>query len=452
MFANLTERLSSTLRHLGIGSRLTEKNVQDALREIRVAFLEADVALPVVREFVARVKERAVGEQTQKGLTPGQTFIKIVRDELETVLGSTNQQINLKTAPPAVILLAGLQGAGKTTTAAKLGRLLQLQQKKKVLLVSTDTQRPAAIEQLQQLATQLNIDCFATNPADKPTTIAQQALQQAQLKFYDILIVDTAGRLHIDAALMEELRQIHQLLQPVETLFIVDAMTGQDAANTAKEFDQQLPLTGIILSKADSDSRGGAALSMRFLTGKPIKFLGVGEKSDALEPFYPDRMASRILGMGDLLSLFEELEQKTDKHKREQLTDKFVKGSFNFEDFAEQLRQMSSMGGMASMLNRIPGSHQIPPELKAQVDDKLLVRMEAIINSMTRRERQIKDQIKGSRKRRIAAGAGVQVQDVNRLLKQFEDMQKMVKKMRSGGLGKMMRGLGGMFSSPPRGR
>lgn len=448
MFDNLTDRLSRTLRNISGRGRLTDDNIKETLREVRRALLEADVALPVVREFIQSVKESAVGQDVNKSLTPGQEFVKIVQNELIKAMGEENSALNLAVQPPAVILMAGLQGAGKTTTVAKLGKLLKEKQKKKVLVVSADIYRPAAIKQLETLTQTVWIDFFPSIASEKPVEIATNALQHAKLKFYDVLIIDTAGRLHVDEAMMEEIQAIHRTINPIETLFIVDAMTGQDAADTAKSFNETVPLTGIILTKIDGDARGGAALSIRHITGKPIKFLGIGEKIDGLEPFYPDRIASRILGMGDVLSLIEEIESKVDREKAEKLAHKLKKGnSFDLNDFLEQLKQMRNMGGMASMLSKMPGISQVPDAVKSQMDDKVLVRMEAIISSMTTKERQKPEIIKGSRKRRIAAGSGTQVQDVNRLLKQFDDMQRMMKKMKKGGLAKMMRGMKGMM--PP---
>ncbi|MGL6148254.1 MAG: signal recognition particle protein [Plesiomonas sp.] len=448
MFENLSDRLSRTLRNISGRGRLTDENIKDTLREVRMALLEADVALPVVREFINRVKERAVGQEVNKSLTPGQEFVKIVRDELEASMGEANNDLNLAAQPPAVVLMAGLQGAGKTTSVAKLGKFLRERKKKKVLVVSADVYRPAAIKQLETLAETVGVDFFPSDPQQKPLDIVSHALQHAKLKFYDVLLVDTAGRLHVDSEMMEEIQQVHAAINPVETLFVVDAMTGQDAANTAKAFNEALPLTGVILTKVDGDARGGAALSIRHITGKPIKFLGVGEKTDALEPFFPDRVASRILGMGDMLSLIEDLERNVDREQAEKMAEKFKKGDgFDLEDFRDQLKQMRSMGGMMSMLEKLPGAGQLPDNIKAQMDDKVTVKMEAMINSMTKAERRNPELIKGSRKRRIALGSGVQVQDVNRLLKQFTEMQRMMKKMRKGGMAKMMRGMKGML--PP---
>ncbi|QLB41871.1 signal recognition particle protein [Mannheimia pernigra] len=444
MFENLSDKLSKTLRHITGKGRLTDDNIKDTLREVRMALLEADVALPVVRDFINKVKERALGVEVNKSLTPGQEFLKIVQRELEVAMGESNEELNLATQPPAVILMAGLQGAGKTTSVGKLAKFLKERHKKKVLVVSADVYRPAAIKQLQTLAEALNVDFFPTETSQKPVAIAEAALKHAKLNFFDVLIVDTAGRLHVDGEMMAEIQQIHAVLNPVETLFTVDAMTGQDAANTAKAFNEALPLTGVILTKVDGDARGGAALSIRQITGKPIKFLGVGEKTDALEPFHPDRVASRILGMGDVMSLIEDIQRSVDQEKAEKIAQKFKKGDdFTLEDFREQLIEMKKMGGMMSMLDKLPGAKNLPEHVKNQVDDKMFVKMEAIINSMTLKERAHPEIIKGSRRRRIALGSGTQVQDVNKLLKQFDDMQRMMKKMRKGGMAKMMRGMKG---------
>ncbi|MEH1331439.1 signal recognition particle protein [Proteus mirabilis] len=448
MFENLSDRLSRTLRNISGRGRLTEENIKDTLREVRMALLEADVALPVVREFIARVKESAVGHEVNKSLTPGQEFVKIVQNELVNAMGEVNNDLDLSAQPPAVVLMAGLQGAGKTTSVAKLGKFLKEKKKKKVLVVSADVYRPAAIKQLETLAETVGVDFFPSTVQENPVTIASNALKHAQLQFYDVLLVDTAGRLHVDEGMMEEIQLLHKAINPVETLFVVDAMTGQDAANTAKAFNEALPLTGVVLNKVDGDARGGAALSIRHITGKPIKFLGVGEKTEALEPFHPDRIASRILGMGDVLSLIEDIESKVDRAQAEKLATKLKKGDgFDLNDFLDQLKQMKNMGGMASMLSKMPGMSQVPDAVKSQMDDSILVKMEAIISSMTKKERQKPEIIKGSRKRRIAMGSGTQVQDVNRLLKQFDDMQRMMKKMKKGGLAKMMRGMKGMM--PP---
>lgn len=452
MFENLSERLSQSLKNITGRGRLTEDNIKDTLREVRMALLEADVALPVVRDFVSRVKEQALGAEVNKSLTPGQVFLKIVQKELEHAMGEGNVPINLATQPPAVILMAGLQGAGKTTSAGKLARYLKEKHKKKVMVVSADVYRPAAIKQLETLAAEAEVDFFPSTTAQQPVAIAEQAIEHARKKFIDVVIVDTAGRTAIDEAMMTEIKALHHAIQPIETLFVVDAMTGQDAANTAQAFNEALPLTGVILTKTDGDARGGAALSIRHITGKPIKFLGVGEKNTALEPFHPDRVASRILGMGDVLSLIDELETKIDRAKAEKVAKKVIKeGKFSLEDFREQLVQMRDMGGMMGLLDKLPGMGQMSAQMKGQMDDKMTIRMEAIINSMTPQEREFPDLIKGSRKRRIAAGSGTQVQDVNRLLKQFMQMQKMMKKMKGGGMAKMMRSLGGMGGKLPPG-
>ena len=446
MFENLSERLSQTLHSIGGRGRLTEDNIKETLREVRMALLEADVALPVVKDFIGKVKERAVGTEVNKSLTPGQVFVKIVQSELEAAMGEANAPLQLNTQPPAVILMAGLQGAGKTTSVGKLAKYLTERQKKKVMVVSADVYRPAAIKQLETLAEQVGVEFFPSSTDQKPVDNA--AIAQARKQFIDVVLVDTAGRLAIDEDMMQEIQQLHSAINPVETLFVVDAMTGQDAANTAKAFSEALPLTGVILTKTDGDARGGAALSIRHITGKPIKFLGVGEKNDALEPFHPDRVASRILGMGDMLSLIEEVEQKVDKEKAEKVAKKVMKkGQFSLEDFRDQLVQMREMGGMMGLMTKMPGMGKMTEQMKGQMDDKMTLRMEAIINSMTPKERTRPDVIKGSRKRRIAAGSGTQVQDVNKLLKQFTQMQKMMKKMKGGGMQKMMRGMGGKL--PP---
>ncbi|MGL9736411.1 MAG: signal recognition particle protein [Symbiopectobacterium sp.] len=448
MFDNLTDRLSRTLRNISGRGRLTEDNIKDTLREVRMALLEADVALPVVRDFINRVKESTVGYEVNKSLSPGQEFIKFVKNELVAAMGETNEALNLAAQPPVVVLMAGLQGAGKTTSVGKLGNFLREKHKKKVLVVSADVYRPAAIKQLKTLAQMVEVDFFPSDAREKPLDIVNRALQHAKLKFYDVLLVDTAGCLHADEAMMDEIKQVHAAIKPVETLFVVDAMIGQDAANTAKAFNEALPLTGVILTKIDGDARGGAALSIRHITGKPIKFLGVGEKTEALEPFHPERIASRILGMGDVLSLIEDIESKVERSQAEKLSKKLKKGNgFDLTDFLDQLKQMRNMGGMASMMSKLPCVGQLPDNVKSQMDDKVLVRMEAIINSMTQQERAKPEIIKGSRKRRIATGSGMQVQDVNRLLKQFNDMQRMMKKMKNGGMAKMVRSMKGMM--PP---
>lgn len=446
MFENLSDRLSQTLKNITGKGRLTEDNIKETLREVRMALLEADVALPVVRTFIKQVKERAIGEEVNKSLTPGQEFLKIVQGELEKAMGEANESLNLAHQPPAVILMAGLQGAGKTTSVAKLAKFLKEREKKKVLVVSADVYRPAAIKQLETLAAEVGADFFPSNTSQTAVDIAEKALTEAKLKFYDVLIVDTAGRLHVDTEMMDEIQQVHQVLDPIETLFTVDAMTGQDAANTAKAFNEALPLTGVILTKVDGDARGGAALSIRQITGKPIKFLGVGEKTDALEPFHPDRVASRILGMGDVLTLIEDLQRSVDQEKAEKIAQKFKRGDdFTLEDFRQQLIEMKKMGGMMTMLDKLPGAKNLPDHVKNQVDDRMFLKMEAMISSMTLKERAFPGIIKGSRRRRIAMGSGTTVQDVNKLLKQFAEMQKMMKKMRKGGMSKMMRGMQGMM-------
>ena len=442
MFDNLTDKLSITLKKLKGQGRLTEDNIKDALTEVRVALLEADVSLPVVTDFIERVKEGALGKDVQTSLTPGQAMIKLVQSELVKVMGVANESLNLNAVPPAVILMAGLQGAGKTTTVAKLGRWLQENQKKKVGVVSADVYRPAAIKQLQVLAKEVGLEFFDSDLTQNPVDIAMNAIDAAKRKFLDVIIIDTAGRLHVDDEMMGEIKALHAAINPVETLFVVDSMTGQDAAITAKAFNDALPLTGVILTKADGDARGGAALSIRHVTGKPIKFIGVGEKTDALEPFHPDRIASRILGMGDMLSLIEEIEQKVDKEKAEKFARKMQKGkAFDLDDFREQLQQMQSMGGVTSMLDKLPGMNSVPQEMKDKVNDKELSRQIAVIGSMTMQERRYPDLIKGNRKKRIAAGCGQQLQDVNRILKQFMMMQKMMKKFKAGNMANMIRGI-----------
>ena len=450
MFQNLSDRLGQTLKNISGKGRITEDNIKDTLREVRMALLEADVALPVIKDFVARIKERSVGIEVSKSLNPGQMLIKIVQGELEAIMGSENEGLNLAATPPAVILMAGLQGVGKTTTVGKLSKYLKERDKKKVMVVSADVYRPAAIKQLQTLAEEVGVEFFPSSAIQRPIDIVEGAIAQAKLKFIDVLIVDTAGRLAVDTEMMNEIQLLHKAVKPVETLFVVDAMTGQDAANTAKAFNEALPLTGVILTKADGDARGGGALSVKHITGKPIKFLGMGEKLDALEPFHPQRVASRILGMGDVLSLIEDVERKVDKDKAQQLAQKMKKGKgFDLQDFKEQLEQMRNMGGMMSLMDKMPGMGNMTAKIKDQANDKQFTQMEAIINSMTPSERERPDVIKGSRKRRIASGSGTQIQDVNKMLKQFMQMQKMMKKMSGGGMKKMMRGMGGTM--PPGG-
>lgn len=447
MFDNLTERLNRTLKNISGKGRITEDNIKDTLREVRTALLEADVALPVVKSFTQKVKEKALGQEVSLSLTPGQEFIKTVYAQLVEIMGGETAELNLATQPPAVILLAGLQGAGKTTSAAKLALYIKERLKKKVLMVSVDTYRPAAIDQLLTLAKEINVDAFPSDPKSTPEAIAAAALAEAKARFYDVLIVDTAGRLAVDEFMMDEVKKLHAVVNPIETLFVVDAMTGQDAANTAKAFAEALPLTGVILTKADGDARGGAALSVREITGKPIKFIGMGEKVAALEPFHPDRIASRILDMGDLLSLIEQLQRSTDVEKAKKMAEKIKKGKgFTFDDFLSQLQEMKKMGGLTGLMDKLPGMGNLSDQIKSKVNDKQLLHMEAIICSMTKKERRKPEIIKGSRKRRIAAGAGVQIQEVNQLLKQFEMMQKMMKKMGSGGMRNMMRGMMGGLS------
>ena len=438
MFDNLTARLSRTLKNISGKGRLTEDNIKDTMREVRTALLEADVALPVVKSFTQRVKERALGKEVALSLTPGQEFIRAVYDELVNTMGGENAAINLACQPPAVILMAGLQGAGKTTSAAKLALYLKERLRKKVMLVSADVYRPAAIDQLKTLASQCGAGFFPSDTSQKPVDIANAALKQAKLEAYDVLIVDTAGRLAVDEAMMKEIAELHKALNPIETYFVVDAMTGQDAAVTAKAFSDALPLTGVILTKADGDARGGAALSVREITGKPIKFIGMGEKIEALEPFHPDRIASRILDMGDMLSLIEDLQRKTDIGEAKKFADKIKKGQgFTFEDFKAQMLQVKKMGGMGGLLSHLPGAGQLAEQVKGKLNEKMIDHMIAIIDSMTRKEREHPEIIKASRKRRIAMGAGVQISEVNQLLRQFDGISKMMKKMKGGKLGRM---------------
>lgn len=449
MFSNLSERLTGVVKELRGRARLTEANIDETLRDVRMALLEGDVALSVVKDFTEQVKARAIGEEVIGSLTPGQALIRVVRDELTHLMGDANVGLDFAVEPPMVVLMAGLQGAGKTTSTAKLARYLSEGRKKKVAVVSCDVYRPAAIEQLSILAREVGVVCYPTDTARKPEQIATAARDLARTQFMDVLLVDTAGRLAIDEDMMREVAAIHAAVQAHETLFVVDAMTGQDAVNTAKVFNETLPLTGVVLTKADGDARGGAALSVRQVTGKPIKFVGVGEKTDALEAFHPDRMASRILGMGDVLSLIEEVEQKVDKEKAENVARKLKKGKgFDLQDFRDQLVQMQNMGGLSSLISKLPGTAELPSHVKDSVNDKEMLKLGAIIDSMTMQERQHPAIIKASRKKRIAAGSGTQVQDVNRLLKQFNQMQKVMKKMtKKGALKNMMRGMGGRM--PP---
>ena len=448
MFDNLSSRLSEAARGLSGKGRITESNIKDTLRQVRLALLEADVALPVVKSFIDRVRDQAVGEDVTKSLTPGQAFVKIIHAELVRILGDTHAPLDFKAQPPVVVVLAGLQGAGKTTTAAKLAKRLIDKEKKRVMLVSTDVYRPAAILQLQTLAGEVGALHCPSSTDDKPVDIVDRALDDARRSHADVLIIDTAGRLHVDEDMMQEVVAVHAKSGANETLFIVDSMAGQDAVNAATVFDRSLPLTGVVLTKADGDAKGGVALSVREVIGKPIRFLGVGEKVDALEAFHPDRMASRILGMGDVLSLVEDIEDKVSKEKTEKLAKKLKKGrGFDLSDLKDQLEQMSNMGGMAAMLEKLPMPGNVnPAALKDSANEQQLRRQVAIINSMTPGERRFPKTINGSRKKRIAAGSGLQVQDVNRLLKQFTQMEKMMRKMSRGGMKKMMRGMprGGM--------
>jgi signal recognition particle subunit SRP54 len=449
MFDNLSDRLQDTVKRLRGQGRLTDENMREALREVRMALLEADVALPVAKAFIEEVREKASGQEVLNSLTPGQAVIKIVHDELVHLMGDTNDQLDLTVRPPAVILMAGLQGAGKTTTVAKLARYLKQKEKKSVLVASADVYRPAAIEQLQRLAQELDVSFFPSQASDNPVDIARAAVDEARKRVIDVVIIDTAGRLHVDDEMMAEIQDIHASVSPVETLFVADSMTGQDAVNSAQAFDAALPLTGVILTKTDGDARGGAALSIRKITGKPIKFLGIGEKADALEPFYPDRLAGRILGMGDVVSLVEDIQEKVDVAKTEKLAKKLNKGKgFDLEDFRDQLLQMENMGGIGSMMDKLPGMGAMAGRVEEQAASSQMKGMLAIINSMTPHERQFPDVIRGSRKRRIAAGSGTQVQEVNRLLKQFAQMQKMMKKMKKGGMKNMLRGMKGMPGMP----
>ena len=451
MFDHLSQRLAKVVKTMRGEARITETNSADMLREVRSALLEADVALPVVREFMARVKERALGEEVVGSLTPGQALVGVVQKELTQIIGgsaeATAAELNLATTPPAIILMAGLQGAGKTTTVGKLAKWLKEKHKKKVLVVSADVYRPAAIQQLQTVASQVDVDFFPSSAEQAPVAIAQAAIQWAKTHYHDVLIVDTAGRLAVDEAMMSEIRALHQAIAPAETLFVVDAMTGQDAVNTAKAFAEALPLTGIVLTKLDGDARGGAALSVRFMTGQPIKFVGVGEKLDGLEPFYPERMAQRILGMGDILALVEEAQKSVDMAEAQKMADKLKKGGgFDLNDFKMQMSQMKKMGGLSGLIDKLPAQMQAAAgQANMGMAEKQVRRMEGIINAMTPQERSKPELIKASRKRRIATGAGVPVQEVNRLLNQFDQVQGMMKKMQKGGMAKMLRGMKGMM-------
>ena len=448
MFDSLGERLGKTIKSLSGRGRLTEQNIKDALRDVRMALLEADVALPVVKSFIDDVSSKALGQEVIGSLTPGQAMIKVVNDQLTELMGSSNEELQLNTQPPAVILVAGLQGAGKTTSIAKLARYLKEKHSKKVMVTSCDVYRPAAIEQLRVLAAEVGVEHFPSTVEQSVADIANGAIAEAKKSFADVLLVDTAGRLHVDADMMDEIKVLHGVCNPAETLFVVDSMTGQDAANTAKAFGDALPLTGVVLTKTDGDARGGAALSVRMITGKPIKFIGSGEKTTALEAFHPDRIASRILGMGDVVSLVEEVTEKVDQQKAEKLAKKIKKGKgFDMYDLRDQMQQMQSMGGLAGLADKLPGMGKMMDAAKAQTGEKEMGRMIAIINSMTPHERRFPAVIKGSRKRRIAEGSGLQIQDVNRLLKQHLQMSKMMKKVAKGGMAKMMRGLKGQM--PP---
>jgi len=453
MFENLTERLSRTVQQLRGKGRLTEDGISETLREVRIALLEADVALPVVQAFIGAVREKALGQEILQSLTPGQAMVKLVHDELVQIMGVQNEALDLRAQPPVTVLMAGLQGSGKTTTTAKLARLLIEREKKRVMVVSCDVYRPAAIEQLKTLAAQVGAVFQPSSVDQKPADIARQAVNEARRQMCDVLLVDTAGRLHVDEAMMAEIREVHAAVTPHETLFVVDAMTGQDAATTAAAFNSALPLTGIVLTKTDGDARGGAALSVRQITGKPIKFLGAGEKTDALQPFHPDRVASRILGMGDVLTLVEEVHRKVDHQQAEKLVNKMRKGrGFDLEDFRSQLEQMQNMGGLGGLVDKLPGMGNLPDQVKSQVDDRQTRQMIAIINSMTPHERHFPDVIRGSRKKRIALGSGTQIQAVNRLLKQHNQMQKMMKKMGKGGMARMMRKMGKLQGQLPPGK
>lgn len=446
MFESLTKRLSGTIQALRGRGRLTEDNIRDSLREVRVALLEADVALPVVAALIERIKARAIGQEVLTSLSPGQALVKIVHDELAAVMGAEASELDLNVPAPAVILMAGLQGAGKTTTVGKLAKLLKEKRKKKVMVVSCDVYRPAAIRQLELLAGQVGALFFASSADQKPEDIARAAIADARKSFVDVLIVDTAGRLAVDAAMMAEIQALHAAIHPVETLFVVDAMTGQDAANTAKAFSEALPLTGVVLTKTDGDARGGAALSVRHVTGKPIKFIGVGEKPDGLDVFHPGRIASRILDMGDVLSLVEQVQGQVDAEKAAKLAEKVKKGKkFDLNDMRDQLEQMQNMGGIAGLMDKLPGMAQVPDSVKSQVTGKEVPRMVAIINSMTKKERRNPQLLNGSRRARIARGSGTSPAEVNRMLKQFQQMEQMMSKLSSGGMKGLMRGMKGML-------
>ncbi len=451
MFETISERFERVIKDLRGQGRLSEENIAATLRDVRMALLEADVALPVVKEFIEHVRTRALGQEVATSLTPGQALIRIVQQELIRLMGEQNAGLNLSTQPPAIILVAGLQGAGKTTTVAKLARYLKETLNKKVAVVSCDIYRPAAIDQLNTLSSQVGAEFIPSAIDQDPVKIATQAIETARKHFADVLIVDSAGRLHVDAEMMQEIQRVHAALKPVETLFVIDSMMGQDAVNAAKAFNDALPLTGVVLTKTDGDARGGAALSVRQVTGKPIKFMGTGEKTTALTPFHPDRVASRILGMGDVLSLIEEVERKADKGKAQEIAKKIQQGKrFTLDDFKDQLQQMRSMGGLGNLIDKLPGISGLQQKIDMEKGNKEFIKLEAIINSMTLQERRKPDVINGSRKKRIATGSGTQIQDVNRLLKQFDQMQKMMKRMSGkGGMKKFLRGMGGKL--PPGG-
>lgn len=453
MFDQLTQRLSQSMQKLRGKGRLTEDSIKETLREVRIALLEADVALPVVQSFIGLVKQRALGKEVIGSLKPGEALVKIVHDELVRVMGEECEALDLKASPPVVVLLAGLQGSGKTTTTAKLAKYLKEQAKKKVMVVSCDVYRPAAIEQLQTLAQQAEVLFHPSSAADKPVDIAKSAVAAAQKQFADVLLVDTAGRLHVDADMMDEIRQLQHTLKPHETLFVVDSMTGQDAANSARAFNEALALTGVILTKTDGDARGGAALSVRQVTGKPIKFLGTGEKIDALQPFYPERIASRILGMGDVLSLVEDVQRHVDQQQAEKLAHKIKRGmGFDLGDYRSQLEQMQNLGGIGNLVDKLPGMGELSEQVRNRVNDEQTGQMIAIINSMTAQERRFPDVIRGSRKKRIALGSGTRIQDINRMLKQFSQIQRMMKKFGKGGMRGMMRKMAGLTGQLPPGR
>ena len=449
MFETLSERFTDIFKNLRGYGRLTEQNINDGLRDIRIALLEADVALPIVKSFIEDIRVRSLNKEVLTSLTPGQALIKIVNEELIILLGKDNEPLQLNTPPPAVIFLAGLQGAGKTTTCIKLGVFLKEKEKKNVALISSDVYRPGAIKQLQILAKENNLSCLESKESDKPTDIVKIGLETAKRKFFDVLIVDSAGRLHVDNEMMMEIKSLHNILNPIETLFVIDSMMGQDAVNAAAEFNKILPLTGSILTKADGDSRGGAALTVKYVTGKPIKFIGIGERGEDLSQFIPERIASQILGMGDVLTLIEEVEKTTDKEKSLKFNRKIKKGKgFSIVDFRDQLKQMTSMGGIGNILDKLPGTNKLPSNLTTQINDREFIKLIAIIDSMTRKERFNPKIINGSRKKRIASGSGTKIQDINKLLKQFNHMQKMMKKFsHKGGLSKALKGMPG--GKPP---